>query len=135
VIKTSAGETRATVQPGQSPAEPRPLATIKSGEKPQIRWLIKNLDPKQAVPNIAVYFVLIKEEAAGAKLPTDAPPRKEAIAESVLGTDLAPKGATSGNYNTALYGPGFYLVEIELLDPEGVRRQYCALDLQITEAK
>jgi hypothetical protein len=52
--------------------------------------------------------------------------------DSVLGTDLSARGSITGEYNTPIYEPGFYLVEIELLDPTGARRHYCVLDLQVT---
>ena len=131
VIKTAAGEARAAGQPKQAPVEPRPLAVIKVGEKPQIRWLVRNVDPRKAGKKVAVHFLVQRQEAAGAKIPAEL--QRGSLIDHLMGTELAPKGSTAGSYNTAIYTPGFYLVEIELLDETGKRRQYCVVDLQVVQ--
>lgn len=128
-IKTAAGDTVVTSVPKQAPAPVRPSAALKSGEKPQIRWFIQNVDLKKPVSNIVVHFLITKEAAPGAAIPSA--PQKGSYQDSVMGTDLAPHEATSGAYNTAIYEPGTYLVEVELLDDQGNRRQYCAVDLKV----
>jgi hypothetical protein len=128
-VRTAAGEARATVLPGQPSPDPRPLAETKAGVKPQIRWAVRNLDPKRAVRNLVVHFLVTREERAGEPIP--ASPRQGSLLDSVLGTDLSARQGTTGNYNTAIYEPGVYLVEVELLDPQGNRRQYCAIDLKV----
>jgi hypothetical protein len=129
VVKTSTGETRASVLPGKAQPEPRPIATIRAGEKPQIRYLVQNLSATQPVKDIVVHLLVLREEAAGEPIPAGA--RKGTVLDTVMGTNLAAKRGTSGNYNTAIHQPGNYLVELELLDPQGNRRQYCALELKV----
>ena len=129
VVKTGSGETRATVAPQDKREVQRPIAAIKAGEKPQIRWQVRNIDPKKPTPDVALHFLVHREKEAGAAIPDQ--PQKGSLADQVLGTDLPPKGSTGGNYNTAIYEPGVYLVEVELLTPQGDRRQYVAIDLKV----
>jgi hypothetical protein len=63
--------------------------------------------------------------------PIPSNPRKGKLMDQVMGMTLAAKGATTGNYNTAIYEPGVYLVQVEILDADGQRRQSCALDLKV----
>jgi hypothetical protein len=104
------------------------MAVLKSGETPQIRWQVRNADPKP-VRDVVVHFLVTSVPNAGSTVP--AAPRKGSVMDQVMGLTLTGKGATNGTYNTAVYQPGIYLVEVELLDPEGNRRQYCALDLKV----
>jgi hypothetical protein len=78
---------------------------------------------------VVVHFLVTSVPEAGTAVPLA--PRKGSLMDQVMGLTLGAKGTTSGNYNTAIYQPGFYLVEIELLDPDGNRRQYCTLDLKV----
>ena len=128
VIKTAAGEVRADAAK-PPPAGERPTAVLKSGEKPQVRWQIKNTDPRKPVSNMVVHFLITREAAAGTPIP--AGPQRGSWQDSVLGTDFGPHEGTSGEYRAALYEPGYYLVELEILDETGARRQYCALDLKV----
>lgn len=132
VVKTGSGETRATVLPQAKGEAQRPIATIKAGEKPQIRWQVRNLDAKKPAENVALHFLIHREKDAGALIPDQ--PQQGSLADQVLGTDLPPKGATSGSYNTAIHEAGVYLVEVELLTPQGERRQYVAIDLKVEGA-
>jgi hypothetical protein len=127
-IKSPAGETRAAAAQGAPPTDPRPLALVKSGDIPQIRWQVRNTDAKP-VRDVVVHFLVTSVPEAGTAVPLA--PRKGSLMDQVMGLTLGAKGTTSGNYNTAIYQPGFYLVEIELLDPDGNRRQYCTLDLKV----
>jgi hypothetical protein len=128
-IKTAAGVARDTTPAKGATASTRPLAVLKSGEKPQIRWMIRNIDPKKPIPDIVLHFLVTREQSANEPIPPD--PRKGTLMDQVMGTTLAPKGATTGNYNTAIYEPGIYLVQVEVLDDSGRRRQSCALDLRV----
>lgn len=128
-IKTASGETRdASPAAGAAPAT-RLVAMVKSGEKPQIRWAIRNTDAKQPIPDIVMHFLVTREQMPNEPIPTD--PRKGTLMDQVMGMTLAPKGATTGNYNTAIYEPGIYLVQVEILDATGQRRQQCVLDLKV----
>jgi hypothetical protein len=129
VVQTPSGEQRLNLKSKQGVPGSRPAATLKAGEKPQIRWLVSNQDPKNAVRNLVVHFLVTREADTNEAIP--ATPRKGSQMDQVLGTDLSVKGSTSGNYNTAIHEPGIYLVEVELLDPEGNRRQYAAIDLKV----
>lgn len=133
VMKTGAGEVRAASLPGHPSAEPRPVAVMKAGDKPQIRWEIRNTDPKNAVRNVVVHFLVTREDAPASRIP--AGPQRGTTMDSVLGTDLSAKARTTGNYNTPIFEPGTYLVEIEILDPQGNRRQFAALDLKVEEGR
>lgn len=126
--KTAAGESRVTVLPKQEPST-RPLALIQAGEKPQLRWSVRNNDAKAPVKDIVVHFLILREEAAGEKIAAGL--RKGSVLDQVMGTTLRPQAVAGGNYNTAIYEPGFYLVEVEVLDPDGNRRLYAALDLEV----
>jgi hypothetical protein len=128
-MKTAAGMVEVTAAGAKPQAQPRPMLTLKTGEQPQVRWQIRNTDLKKAVPSVVVHFLVNREGAAGAPIP--AGPQKGSYQDSVLGTDLPPKGGTSGEYATAVYEPGVYLVEIEILDEEGNRRMFCAVDLKV----
>lgn len=129
VVAAAGRETRALVTPKQPHREPRPVVVLRAGDTPQIRWEVRNLDSAAAVRSIVVHFLVHRQEAPGAKIPAE--PQKGSAIDSVLGTDLSARGATTGNYNTPLPEPGAYLVEVELLDPQGNRRQYCAVDLRV----
>jgi hypothetical protein len=129
VVKTATGETRTSALPGKVPPEVRPIATMRVGEKPQIRYQVLNLHATQPVKDVVVHLLVRREEASGEPIPTGA--IRGTVLDTVMGTDLAAKRGTSGNYNTAIHQPGNYLVELELLDPQGNRRQYCALDLKV----
>jgi hypothetical protein len=128
-IKTATGETRDNTPAAGAVAAARPVAVLKSGEKPQIRWSIRNTDPKKPIPDVVLHFLVTREQSANEPIPVD--PRKGTLMDQVMGTTLAPKGATTGNYNTAIYEPGIYLVQVEILDDSGQRRQSCALDLKV----
>jgi len=128
-VKSATGETRATSLPKQPQAQPRAGAAIKAGEKPQIRWQVRNLDSKAPVRNVVVHFLIRRVDTAAVR--TRGGTQAGSLADSLLGTELSPRGAAMGDYNTAIHEPGAYLVEVELLDPQGNRRQYCALDLKV----
>lgn len=137
-VRSGSVETRTLVRPPSKDARdardareppPRPTAAVRSGEKPQVRWLVRNMDPKRPVSQVAVHFLIHRERSAGQPIPEE--PRQGSVADQVLGTDLPPGGTTSGNYNVAIYEPGSYLVELELLTPEGVRRQYATIELKV----
>lgn len=129
VVKTAAGETKASTLPTQAPPATRATATARVGETPQIRYRVQNLSATKPVPDLVVHLLVRREEKAGEQIPAGA--QKGSILDTVMGTDLAAKRGTSGNYNTAISAPGVYLVELELLDPEGNRRQYCVLELKV----
>lgn len=129
VVKTTTGETKVSILPTQAQPEPRPIAVMRAGEKPQIRYLVQNLSATVPVKDLAIHLLVLREEMAGEKIPPG--PRKGTVLDTVLGTDLAAKRGTSGNYNTAISVPGIYLVELEILDPNGNRRQFCALELRV----
>lgn len=129
-IKSGGAETSAVVKPGQTPAASRPVVSLKAGEKPQIRWTIKNTDPKKPVEELVVHFLITRQDRVGAPIPPP-PPQVGSLTDSVLGTTLTGGAATTGDFNTPIHKPGIYLVELELLDGQGNRRQYCALDLKV----
>jgi hypothetical protein len=52
--------------------------------------------------------------------------------DSVMGTDISAKQAVAGTSATAIWEPGCYLVELELLDDQGKRRNYCLLEMTVT---
>ena len=129
---TAAGEARAEARPGQAPPAAREVAVLRPGEKPRIRWTVRNVDLKAAVRSIVVHVLITRQAAPGEEIPSTL--RKGSVFDSVLGTDLSPRGATTGVYNTAIHEPGSYLVQVELLDPQGIRRQQCALELRVGAA-
>lgn len=131
VVKAGAKETRTTVLPRQPAATTRTLAEVRASEVPQIRWMIRNEDKKTAVRSIVVHFLVTKVGALSEEVPST--PRKGSFADQVLGTDLRALGSTTGNFNTPIYTPGIYQVEVELLDAEGTRIQYAVLDLKVSE--
>jgi hypothetical protein len=90
---------------------------------------VRNTDPRKPVKDLVVHFLVTREASPDARIPPG--PQKGGVLDTVLGTDLEVRGTTSGNFRTPIYEPGTYLVEIELLDVDGVRRQFCALDLQV----
>jgi hypothetical protein len=47
-------------------AQPRVGAAIKAGEKPQIRWQVRNLDSKAPVRNVVVHFLIRRVDTATA---------------------------------------------------------------------
>lgn len=128
-VKTAAGDTRASIAFKGKPPERRALATMKSGEVPEIRWMVKNVDLRKPIKDVVVHFLVTREQTPNEAVPSG--PRKGSVMDQVMGMTLAAKGATTGDYNTAIYEPGLYLVEVELLDPNGFRQQYCALDLKV----
>ena len=129
-VRTPAGEVKAQTSPGQTPPLQRANVTVKSGEKPQIRWQVKNVDAKRAIRNVVVHFLVHKQAAPGEAVP--AAPRKGSWMDSVMGTDISAKQAVSGSTATAIWSPGCYLVEIELLDDQAKRRNYCLLEMTVT---
>ena len=130
-VHTPAGEVKVQSSPAQAPPKERAGIAVKSGEKPQIRWQVKNVDPKKAVRSVVVHFLVHKQSQPGEALPLG--PRKGSWMDSVMGTDISPKQAVSGSTATAIYDPGCYLVELELLDEEGKRRNYCLLEMTVTQ--
>lgn len=128
-IKTSAGDTRANIAFKGKPPETRATATMKSGEIPEIRWMVRNVDFRKPIKDVVVHFLVTRAQKPNEPIPSG--PRKGSAMDQVMGMTLAPKGATTGDYKTALFEPGIYLVEVELLDPSGYRQQYCALDLKV----
>lgn len=131
VIKTGAKETRTTVPPRQAFVSTRPLVETRTTMTPQIRWAIRNEDKKTAVRSIVVHFLVTRVDGIAEAIPST--PRKGTFADQVLGTDLRASGITTGNFNTPIFTPGIYQVEVELLDPEGTRIQYAVLDLKVEE--
>lgn len=131
VIKASGKEVRTTALPRQAPPARRSIAQAFVGDTPQVRWMIRNEDKKVPLRSIVVHFLIHRIEAPNQPLADG--PQKGSFADQVLGTDLKPLGKTTGNYNSPIYTPGVYLVEVELLDPLGTRLQYAALDLTVTE--
>jgi hypothetical protein len=129
-IRTAAGEVKAQSAAGQAPPQQRANVTVKAGEKPQIRWQVKNLDPKRAIRSVVVHFLVHKQTQPGEAVP--AGPRKGSWMDSVMGTDISAKQAVSGSTATAIWDPGCYLVEIELLDDQAKRRNYCLLEMTVT---
>ena len=127
--KTAAGQVTVLSSAKPLAGAARPVLVLKSGEEPVIRWQIRNTDLKKATPSIVVHFLVHREDAANARIP--AGPQKGSYQDSVLGTDLPPKESTQGEYRTAVWEPGYYLVEIEILDEVGTRQQLCALDLKV----
>lgn len=128
-LKTAAGERRASAAPKQAQPEPRPLVTSRPGEAPQIRWFIRNTDAKKTLADLVVHLRVDREAAPGERIGPG--PQKGAVIDTVLGTDLPPRGTTSGNYNTPIYEPGVYVVAVEILDARGNRRQLCVMDLKV----
>ena len=128
-LKAGENLARAQALPGQAPPAARATVSLKSGEKPLVRWEARNRDPKKSVASIVVHFLITRENHAGAPIPDG--PQKGGYQDSVLGTDLAPRETTTGEYNTAVYEPGTYLVEVEILDETGTRQQYCAAEMVV----
>lgn len=128
-IKTAAGESRDANPAAGAAASTRPIAVLKSGEKPQIRWSIRNTNASKPIPDVVMHFLVTREQMPNEPIPAD--PRKGTLMDQVMGMTLAAKGATTGNYNTAIYEPGIYLVQVEILDATGQRRQSCVLDLRV----
>jgi hypothetical protein len=128
-VKTTQGEARASAAPGEAPAPRREVVVMKAGEKPQIRWSVRNPDARKAAGELVVHFLVTREGAPGEEIARGV--RKGSLIDQVLGTNLAPRESVSGSFNTAVYEPGAYLVELELLDPRGVRLRYCAVDLTV----
>ncbi len=131
VIKAGGREVRTTVLPRQPPPARRSTAQAVAGETPQVRWMVQNEGQKTPLRSVVVHFLIHRIEEPNQPLAEE--PQKGSFADQVLGTDLKPRGKTTGNYNTPIYTPGVYLVELELLDPTGTRLQYAALDLTVTE--
>jgi hypothetical protein len=130
-VRGPAGEAKALSSKGQTPPLERASVTVKAGEKPQIRWQVKNVDPKLAIRNVVVHFLVHKQTQPGEALPAGA--RKGSWMDSVMGTDISVKQAVSGTSNTPIWDPGCYLVELELLDDQGKRRNYCLLEMTVTQ--
>lgn len=130
-VRTAAGEVKAQTSPTQKPAPERAQIAVKAGEKPQIRWQVKNVDPKLAIRNVVVHFLVHKQGQPGEALP--AGPRKGSWMDSVMGTDISVKQAVSGSSATQIWNPGCYLVELELMDDQGKRRNYCLLEMTVTQ--
>ncbi len=116
--------------PGEIPGATRPLLTIRSGESPRLQWRVINTDRRARVESLAVHFLIVRMESAGEAVPPE--PRKGSHADSVLGTEIPPGGKVEGSHNTAMFDPGVYLVEVELLDPTGNRRHYGVLEVKVT---
>jgi len=128
-VKTATGDTRASIGYKGKPPETRPAAAIKSGETPEIRWQVRNVDLRKPIKDVVVHFLVTRQKTVNEAIP--AAPRKGSLFDQVMGMTLASRAATTGDYNTAIYEPGIYLVEVELLDQAGARQQYCAIDLQV----
>lgn len=129
-VRTTGGEAKAQSTPGQSPPQQRANVTLKAGEKPQIRWQVKNVNPKAAIRSVVVHFLVHKQSDPGEAIP--ATPRKGSWMDSVMGTDISVKQAVSGSTATAIWSPGCYLVQLELLDEEAKRRNFCLLEITVT---
>jgi len=127
--KAGGAETRASVQPRQEQQGPRPLATVKAGQAPEIRWSVRNTHPKLPINNVVIHFLITKQSGPGAEIPRG--PQKGTVVDTVFGTTILAKDANAGTYRTPIEEPGFYLVEVELLDPQGNRRHFLALDLKV----
>jgi hypothetical protein len=130
--RTSGGEVRVSAPPPPADSGARPQLTLRSGEKPDIRWTVRNTHPRSKIMNLAVHFLIKREQAEGERVPSG-PPQPEYYADTLIGTDLSAKGSTTGSFNTAIYEPGVYLVEVELLDPQGNRRQFCVLEIKVVQ--
>jgi len=129
VVKTAAGEVRTGSPTSSAAPATRPMAILKSGEKPQIRWAIRNTDARKPIPDVVMHFLVTREQMPNEPIPAD--PRKGTQIDQVMGMTLAAKGVTTGNYNTPIFEPGVYLVQVEILDATGQRRQQCVLDLKV----
>lgn len=130
-VKGAAGEAKAQTSPTQALPMERAQVVVKAGEKPQIRWQVKNVHPKLAIRNVVVHFLVHKQAQPGEALP--AGPRKGSWMDSVMGTDISVKQAVSGSSATPIWDPGCYLVELELMDDQGKRRNYCLLEMTVTQ--
>lgn len=128
-LNTRAGEARALTPPGEEPPPRRPIATAMPGETPRIRWSVRNADRGAPVQDVVIHGLVVRENAPGERIPLGL--RRGSVLDTVLGTTIAPGGAVTGTWNTPIHEPGAYLVEIEVLDPQGNRRAYCAADLQV----
>jgi len=128
-VKTGGKETRASVQPRQASPAARPVAVLKAGETPSIRWSVRNTHPKNPITNVVVHFLITRQDASGAPIPER--PQKGSVVDTVFGTSIRANDVTAGSYETPVEEPGSYLVEVELLDPQGNRRNYCAVDLTV----
>jgi len=126
VVRTASGETRAAT-PGVPPPTRPPVGELKAGEKPEIRWSVRNGSAKAAVRRVVVHFT-VRRVVEGA-------PAREAraLVNSVLGTDLSPGASVTGSCRNALPAAGAYQAVIELTDGAGARLQHCAIDLRVTD--
>lgn len=129
-LRTKGGEVRITQRPGKPVPAERPTVTLKAGEKPQIRWQVRNIDPAKAIRNVVVHFLVRREVKAGEAIP--ASPSQGSLVDTVMGTDISVRNGISGSANTAVWEPGTYLVELELLDEEGQRRNFSVAEMTVT---
>lgn len=115
--------------PGAKAAPVRQCIPVPSGSTPELRWAIKNLDARQPAKDIVVHFLIHSLQLRGEALPPV--PVKGSLADQVMGTDLAAGRQTTGRYRLPIHRPGVYLVQIEIVDIQGSRRQQASLELEV----
>jgi hypothetical protein len=128
-LKRGATEARASAIPAVSDVAVRQVLEIKPGETPELRWSVVSVDRKKPIASVAVHILVVRQGQRGERIPPGL--RKGTLMDTVLGTDVAPGQSVSGQCKAPVFEIGSYLVELELLDEQGNRRQFCAVDLEV----
>lgn len=126
-VQTATGAVRMnTKAPGE--AAPAGMITITSGERPHIRWQVRNLDRRASTGDIAIHFLI---DYAADSPASGSPVREGSLLDSLVGTSIPPRGTSVGASDTPLFERGSFTVEVELIDPSGRRLQRCSIGLVV----
>ena len=124
----SGGEQTVRFLPGK-PNPGRPVLSARTGDRPLIRYTVANLDAAKGVGSIVVHFLIHKIGEVGEAIPDN--PRKGSFQDTVVGLELGPSRTVKGQSATPIDEAGIYLIELEILDDQGSRRQIAAADLRV----
>jgi hypothetical protein len=110
----------------------REVLHVKAGTKLTVQWTLTNADAKQAIKNVVVHFVAVKEEELGQR---NVPKLNKGVAaESALTMDFGPRDSTRGRLDFTIDVPGAYLLRLETIGAAaGVEGQefFAALDVAV----
>lgn len=116
-------------EPPAGGVNPRPLATVKSGEPLVIQFLLDNLYPHGVVKNVKVRYYVVPIERPRQK--TAPPPDDTAIAQGEIVMTFKPKCRVGARMQLRAPEPGLYLVRVDTVKTESDHEHFAAIDLRV----
>lgn len=117
--------------PPDSGKNPRPVLTVKAGDKIRINWLFTNVYPHKTLENVVVHFYIAREDKKGQKELPNLAVADNVVLESAFDMDFKPGTKAGQRHTLKIDQPGVYLIRLETKETKSDHEHFSAIDLVV----